>query len=106
MENKTGSEEIAAFNDQAQKSTSPHAPFNERPTEVFIADNAAAISELSILRAPYAAGACKMSIIPSTPDRRKTADAPAENNTSDNTSIATKSLVKNKTHKIGHFDED
>ncbi|GFT96475.1 hypothetical protein TNCV_5021831 [Trichonephila clavipes] len=124
----------------------------KRPTEEFITDNAAAISELLKLRAAYAAGARKIVIIPSTRDeyshfqgelesiynklsavrdfldvplfsippnqaaldkivarvtsKRKKAAAPTENNTSDNTSNAPKSLVKRETRKRATVDED
>ncbi|GFQ85522.1 hypothetical protein TNCT_249081 [Trichonephila clavata] len=55
MENKTVPEEASPSNDKAQNGKSPPAPPNERQTEEFIADNAAAISESLKLRAVYAA---------------------------------------------------
>ncbi|GFY28414.1 RNA-directed DNA polymerase from mobile element jockey [Trichonephila clavipes] len=53
---------------QVQNTKSPSVPLSKRPTEEFITDNAAAISELLKLRAAYAAGARKIAIIPSTRD--------------------------------------
>ncbi|GFT35121.1 uncharacterized protein TNCV_352611 [Trichonephila clavipes] len=118
MENKPLPEEVATSNDQVQNTKSPHVPPSKRPTEEFITDNAAAISELLKLRAAYAAGARKIDIIPSTPDeyshfqvarvtsKRKKAAAPTENNTSDNTSNVPKSLVKRETRKRATVDED
>ncbi|GFQ74160.1 hypothetical protein TNCT_238461 [Trichonephila clavata] len=66
MENKPGPEEPATSNDKAKNSKSAPVPPNERPTEEFIADNAAEISELLKLRAAYAAGSRKIAIIRST----------------------------------------
>ncbi|GFW68096.1 probable RNA-directed DNA polymerase from transposon X-element [Trichonephila clavipes] len=68
MENKPLPEEAATSNDQVQNTKSPPVPSSKRPTEKFITDNAAAISELLKLRAAYAAGARKIAIIPSTRD--------------------------------------
>ncbi|GFU33310.1 hypothetical protein TNCV_1158651 [Trichonephila clavipes] len=68
MENKPLPEEAATSNDQVQNTKSPPVPPSKRPTEEFITDNAAAISELLKLRAAYAAGARKIAIIPSTRD--------------------------------------
>ncbi|GFX77307.1 uncharacterized protein TNCV_5064351 [Trichonephila clavipes] len=121
MENQPLPEEAATSNDQVQNTKSPPVPPSKRPTEEFITDNAAAISELLELRAAYAAGARKIAIIPSTRDeyshfqdkivarftsKRKKATAPTENNTSDNTSNAPKSLVKRETRKRATVDED
>ncbi|GFW34232.1 uncharacterized protein TNCV_384501 [Trichonephila clavipes] len=130
MENKPLPEEAATSNDQVQNTKSPPVPPSKRPTEEFITDNAAAISELLKLQAAYAAGARKIAIIPSTRDeyshfpsippnqaaldkivarvtsKRKKAAAPAENNTSENTSNAPKSLVKRETRKRATVDED
>ncbi|GFV00929.1 hypothetical protein TNCV_1387431 [Trichonephila clavipes] len=66
MENKPMPEEAATSNDQVQNTKSPPVPPSKRPTEEFITDNAAAISELLKLRAAYAADARKIAIIPST----------------------------------------
>ncbi|GFU33126.1 nucleic-acid-binding protein from transposon X-element [Trichonephila clavipes] len=68
MENKPLSEEAATSNDQVQNTKSLTGPPSERPTEEFITDNAAAISELLKLRAAYAVGARKIAIIQSTRD--------------------------------------
>ncbi|GFV06518.1 hypothetical protein TNCV_2948401 [Trichonephila clavipes] len=68
MENKPLPEEAATSNDQVQNTKSPPVPPSKRPTEEFITDNAAAISELLKLRAAYAAGARKIVIIASTRD--------------------------------------
>ncbi|GFW96758.1 hypothetical protein TNCV_2848141 [Trichonephila clavipes] len=68
MENKPLPEEAATSNDQVQNTKSPPVPPSKRPTEEFITDIAAAISELLKLRASYAAGARKIAIIPSTRD--------------------------------------
>ncbi|GFV83621.1 nucleic-acid-binding protein from transposon X-element [Trichonephila clavipes] len=124
MENKPLPEEAATSNDQVQNIKSPPVPPSKRPTEEFITDNAAAISELLKLRAAYAAGARKIAIIPSTRDdippnqvaldkivarvtsKRKKATAPTKNNTSDNTSNVPKSLVKRETRKRVTVDED
>ncbi|GFU83495.1 uncharacterized protein TNCV_2142521 [Trichonephila clavipes] len=124
MKNKPLPEEAATSNDQIQNTKSPPVPPSKRQTEEFITDNAAAISELLKLRAAYAAGARKIAIIPSTRDdippnqaaldkivarvtsKRKKAAAPTENNTSDTTSNAPKSLVKRETRKRATIDED
>ncbi|GFU28905.1 RNA-directed DNA polymerase from mobile element jockey [Trichonephila clavipes] len=68
MENKPLPEEAATSNDQVQNTKSPPVTPSKRPTEEFITDNAAAISELHKLRAAYAAGAREIAIIPSTRD--------------------------------------
>ncbi|GFX31125.1 hypothetical protein TNCV_2026281 [Trichonephila clavipes] len=68
MENKPLSEEAATSKDQVQNTKSPLASPIEQPTEEFIIDNAAAISELLKLRAAYAAGAGNVTNIPSTRD--------------------------------------
>ncbi|GFX38779.1 uncharacterized protein TNCV_4748491 [Trichonephila clavipes] len=60
--------EAATSNDEVQNTKSPPVPSSERPTEEYITNNAAAISELLKLRAAYAAGARKITIIPSTRD--------------------------------------
>ncbi|GFT85282.1 uncharacterized protein TNCV_497261 [Trichonephila clavipes] len=124
MENKPISEEAATSNDQVQNTKSPPLPPSERPIEEFITDNAEAISELLKLRAAYAAGARKIAIIPSTRDdippnqasldkivprvtsKIKKAATPTENNSSDSTSNAPKSLVKRETRKRATVDED
>ncbi|GFY33668.1 RNA-directed DNA polymerase from mobile element jockey [Trichonephila clavipes] len=152
MENKPLSEEAATSNDQVQNTKSPPALPSVRPTEEFITDNAAAISELLKLRAAYSASARKIAIIPSTRDeyshfqdelesiynklitvrdsldvpllsmppnqaaldkivarvtsKRKKAAAPTENNTLDNTSNVSKSLVKRETRKRATVDAD
>ncbi|GFV97355.1 probable RNA-directed DNA polymerase from transposon X-element [Trichonephila clavipes] len=61
-------EKAATSNDQVQNTKSPPVPSSKRPTEEFITDKAAAISELLKLRAAYAAGARKIAIISSTRD--------------------------------------
>ncbi|GFT59393.1 tigger transposable element-derived protein 1 [Trichonephila clavipes] len=60
--------EAVTSNDQVQNTKSPPVPPSKRPTEEFITDNAAAISELLKLREAYAADARKIAIIPSTRD--------------------------------------
>ncbi|GFX32590.1 nucleic-acid-binding protein from transposon X-element [Trichonephila clavipes] len=62
-------EEAATSNDQVQNTKSPPVPPSKRPTEEFITDNTAAISELLKLRVAYTAGTRKIAIIPSTRDK-------------------------------------
>ncbi|GFX26544.1 RNA-directed DNA polymerase from mobile element jockey [Trichonephila clavipes] len=111
MKNKPLPEEAATSNDQVQNTKSPPVPSSERPTEEFITDNAAAISELLQFRAAYTAGARKIAIIPSTRDeyshfQAEESSCSYRNNTSDNTSNVPKSLVKRETRKRATVDED
>ncbi|GFU21394.1 uncharacterized protein TNCV_891381 [Trichonephila clavipes] len=112
MENKPLPEEAATSNDQVQNTKSSPVPPSKRPTEEFITDNAAAISESFSNSEGLTQPALARSPLFHPPEtstatsKRKKAAAPTENNTSDKTSNVPKSLVKRETRKRATVDED